>query len=488
VSDVAAARDKRQLTRLRDELLDLQVRLRHEPAFALAFIIAGAPAAGRSEVLHELLEWLDPKYVNVHAFPARDRAARSQPVLERYWRTLPPRGRIAFYFTGWYEDCLGAATTDAGKKKKKGSARRAAERIRRLEAMLTADRVRIVKAYLRIDAKTQRERLARLRADKLTRWRVTREDLRLAKKHQLVARAAAQCIESTDQSAARWHVIDGADERKRLLSVARLLRDALRVEFAGRARSASRPQRLPRPSTPAPAMPTEPAKRVGDEVYGVELAKLQGRVARLVRRGRFGKRSLVLAFEGMDAAGKGGAIRRIAQALDVRQYRVVPIGAPTSEEALHPYLWRFWRCIPERGAITIYDRSWYGRVLVERVRGFAQDADWMRAYDEIREFELELAEAGVIVAKFWLNVGKDEQLQRFTARDADPLKRFKVDKEDWKNRDYYDAYQRAAIEMIRRTDATHAPWQVVPADHKDSARLLVLDAVCDQIERALDEK
>jgi polyphosphate:AMP phosphotransferase len=482
VSNAAAAREKRELARLRDELLDLQARLRHEPAFALAFIIAGAPAAGRSEVLHELLEWLDPKYVAVHAFPARDRAARREPMLQRYWRTLPPRGRIAFYFTGWYEDYLTAATADAVKKK---GAARAAERIRRLEAMLTADRVRIVKTYLSIDAKTQRERLARLRADKLTRWRVTREDLRLAKKHRRVASAAARCIESTDQPAARWRVIDGGDERKRMLSVAQLLCDALHAGFPEGAR-AVRATRLPQPSTPAPAMPTAPKERIGDEAYEVALAKLQGRLARLVRRGRFRKRALVLAFEGVDAAGKGGAIRRITHALDVRQYRVAPIGAPTPEESLYPYLWRFWRSIPEHGAITIYDRSWYGRVLVERVRGFAQDADWTRAYEEIREFELELAEAGVIVAKFWLNVGKDEQLQRFKARDEDPLKRFKVDKEDWKNRDYYADYQRAAIEMIRRTDAKHAPWQVVPADHKDSARLIVLEAVCDQIEHVLD--
>jgi AMP-polyphosphate phosphotransferase len=459
------------------------VRLRHEPAFALAFVIVGAPAAGRSEVLHELLEWLDPKYVDVHAFPARDSAARGQPVLERYWRTLPSRGRIAFYFTGWYEDYLAEAMRDSGKKRAAG--RRGPERIRRLEAMLTADGVRILKVYLNIDAETQRKRLARLRADKLTRWRVTREDLRLAKKHQRVARTAARCIKSTDQPAARWRVIDGADEGKRMLSVALLLRDALQAGFAQRTRSASRPPKLPQPPTPAPAMPTKPAKRVGDAAYDVELAKLQGRLARLVRRGRFEKRALVLAFEGMDAAGKGGAVRRITQALDVRQYRVVPIGAPTPEEALHPYLWRFWRSIPDRGAITIYDRSWYGRVLVERVRGFAQKADWMRAYDEIREFELELAETGIIVAKFWLNVGKEEQLQRFKARDEDPTKRFKVDKEDWRNREYYDAYQRAAVEMIRRTDADHAPWRVVPSDHKDSARLIVLEAVCDRIEQAL---
>jgi polyphosphate:AMP phosphotransferase len=480
----AAARAKRQLERLRDELLDLQVRLRREPRFALAFIMAGAPGTGRSEVLHELLESLDPKHVDVHAFGPRDRAARSEPVLARYWRTLPARGRMAFYFAGWYEDYFAEALRDGRKKAR--AHQRAAERIRRLETMLVADGVRVVKAYLTIDPETQRKRLERLRADKLTRWRVTREDLRLANKHRRVARAVTRCIESTDQSAAPWRVIDGADERRRMLDIAELLRDELRAGLDGSALARAPVRRLPKAATPRPAMPTEPAHRIDDEGYDARLAELQGRLARLVRRGRFRKHALVLAFEGMDAAGKGGAIRRITHALDVRQYRVLPIGAPTPEEALHPYLWRFWRGIPARGAITIYDRSWYGRVLVERVRGFAREPDWMRAYEEIREFELELAETGIIVAKFWLNVGKPEQLERFKARDEDPLKRYKVDKEDWKNREYYDDYRRAAIEMILRTHSSYAPWRVVPADHKDSARLIVLEAVCQEIERALD--
>ncbi|MGH8177884.1 MAG: polyphosphate:AMP phosphotransferase, partial [Steroidobacter sp.] len=209
-------------------------------------------------------------------------------------------------------------------------------------------------------------------------------------------------------------------------------------------------------------------------------------LALLVRRARFRKHALVLAFEGMDAAGKGGAIRRITHALDARQYQVMPVSAPTPEELLYPYLWRFWRCVPERGAITIYDRSWYGRVLVERVRDLTPEPDWRRAYDEIREFELQLAEHGVIVAKFWLNVSKDEQLKRFNARDEDPLKRFKVDKEDWANRRYYDAYQAAAVDMIERTHANHARWTVVAGDHKKSARLAVLRTVCESVERALN--
>jgi polyphosphate kinase 2 (PPK2 family) len=196
---------------------------------------------------------------------------------------------------------------------------------------------------------------------------------------------------------------------------------------------------------------------------------------------------LVLAFEGVDAAGKGGAISRITRALDARQYQVVPVSAPTAEERSYPYLWRFWRDVPERGHIAIFDRSWYGRVLVERVRGFAAVADWRRAYDEICEFERQLTEHGLIVAKFWLQVSKAEQLRRFKARDEDPLKRFKVDPEDWTNRTFYDAYQSAAAEMIERTNTPEARWTVVPGDDKKSARLHVLRVVCETIDAALDQ-
>jgi polyphosphate kinase 2 (PPK2 family) len=186
----------------------------------------------------------------------------------------------------------------------------------------------------------------------------------------------------------------------------------------------------------------------------------------------------------MDAAGKGGAIRRLTAALDARQFTVVPISAPSAEELAHPYLWRFWRRIPERGDFTIFDRSWYGRVLVERVRDLASDEDWQRAYEEINEFERQLVQSKIIVHKFWLAIGKDEQLQRFKDREGDALKRFKVDREDWANRRFYDDYQRAAREMIARTSTDWAPWTVVEADDKKFARLKVLRTVCEALEGA----
>jgi len=470
---------ERDLPALRDELLDLQRLLHTSRGCAVAVIIAGSPAAGRSETVNSLLEWLDPKHIGVHSLGEADPQDRQYPPLWRYWQKLPARGRITFFFAGWYNEYLGSSR-DLNKSKRLD--RRAMERNVQLERMLVRDGVRVVKIYLHTDEKTQHQRIAQLRANKLTRWRVTKEDRWRAKNFRSVARIARSCLKATDHDAAHWHSVDGTDEEYRLLTVGGILRDEIRSglkekeqeHLAWPREAPAKPASLHRVSLPHP---------VDDDEYEHQLETLHGRLARLVRKSSFRKRGLVLAFEGMDAAGKGGAIRRITHALDARQYQVVPVSAPTPEDLLHPYLWRFWRHVPALGSIAIFDRSWYGRVLVERVRGLTADADWKRAYAEIVEFERQLTEHGLRVAKFWLSVSKDEQLRRFKARDEDPLKRFKVDREDWANRRYYDAYQSAAAEMIRRTDSDDAKWTAVAADDKKHARLAVLKTVCETLER-----
>jgi AMP-polyphosphate phosphotransferase len=470
---------RRLVPAVRDDLLAAQLDVRKLAKFSIAVIVTGVPAAGRSETVNRLLEWLDPKYVTVRAF-GEDEADTGRPTMWRYWRALPAFGRIAFYFWAWYGDYMGAALHGSSKAKRR--AQRQLERVRQLEAMLSADGVRVVKVHLDLDAGTQRKRLKKLRSTKLTRWRVTPEDLWLARHHKAVRKALKRCLAASDQPAARWHLIDGANEDHREIRVGEILRDEMQAGLhpapkpvTARASKTSKAQALPRTRI----------KKVDDDEYDRDLERLQGHLALLTRRARFRKRGLVLAFEGMDAAGKGGAINRITHALDARQYQVVPVSAPTPDERSYPYLWRFWRDVPERGHIAIFDRTWYGRVLVERVRGFAAPPDWRRAYDEICEFERQLTEDGLIVAKFWLQVTKAEQLRRFKARDEDPLKRFKVDPEDWANRTFYDAYQAAAAEMVQRTDTPAARWTVVPADDKKSARLHVLHVVCETIEAAL---
>jgi polyphosphate:AMP phosphotransferase len=464
---------------LRDDLLAAQLEMRKAAKFSIALIVSGVPAAGRSETVNRLLEWLDPKYTTVRAFGEDDGKSR-RPSMWRYWRTLPEFGRITFYFLGWYQDYITPALHDSHKAKQR--AQRQLERIRQLESMLTKDGVRVVKVHLDLDADTQRQRLKRLRADKLTRWRVTHEDLWLVRHHKRVRKVMERCRNASDQAAARWHLIDGADEDYREVRVGEILRDEM---LAGLQHAQQTVRTRPATVVKSKSLPRARIEKVADDDYDRELEQLQGQLALLTRRAKFRKHGLVLAFEGIDAAGKGGSIRRITRALDARQYQVVPVSAPTPEERPYPYLWRFWRDVPERGHIAIFDRTWYGRVLVERVRGFAAAPDWRRAYDEINEFEHQLTESGLIVAKFWLQVSKAEQLRRFKARDEDPLKRFKVDPEDWTNRTFYDAYQAAAAEMVERTHTRHAHWNVVPGDDKKSARLHVLRVVCDTVEAAL---
>jgi polyphosphate:AMP phosphotransferase len=467
---------------LRDQLLTAQAQLTHDKSFALAIVVTGMPTAGRSEVVNQFLEWLDAKHIKVHALNAWQRGESCVPAMKRYWLTLPARGEIAIFFTGWYEDYLAPALHST--KKAQAADTRVIERIRQFESMLHADRVRVLKMDLRVDRKTQQERIAALRAEKATRWRVTKEDKWLAKHHGQVRKTMDRLIKGTDTPAAPWHVVDGTDPQRRIVAAASLVLKELDSGIRGEIRAAAK--RAPRTgqTSKAEVLPTAGPKP-NDATYEHELEALQGRLALLSRKGAFGKRCVVLAFEGLDAAGKGGTIRRMTMALDARQYTIVPVSAPTPEEIARPYLWRFWRNLPEPGEFAIFDRSWYGRVLVERVRDLAEGPDWQRAYGEINEFELQLAEAKIIVRKFWLSVGKDEQLKRLNDREEEQLKRFKVDQEDWANRRFFDAYQSAASEMIARTNTAYAPWTVVEADNKKYARLKVLTTVCDALEDAL---
>jgi len=474
-----------QLPLVQDRLLDAQFELRQSPSRAVAVIVTGIPAAGRSEIVNELLGWLDPKFVAVYGFRDPNEVERQRPSLWRYWRVMPPKGRIVILHAGWYGDFLRASVREP--RRAAATVRREVERIRCLERMLVADGVAVVKLHLHVGPELQQRRIRRHLKDKRTRWRVTPEDQWNVRHYARVERALEHCLKVTQQACAPWHVIDGTDRQHRALEVGRVLLAGIEGRLGGRAGKPSVPPAavLKRRSARVKLSTAQPGPRVAEEDYDRRLEELQGRLALLSRRGRFAKHSVVAVFEGMDAAGKGGAIRRIIAALDARQYRVVPISAPTPEELARPYLWRFWFPLPPRGNYTIFDRSWYGRVLVERVHGLAAKPDWQRAYGEINEFELQLAEHQVVVAKFWMSVSPAEQLARFQERNRNPLKRFKVDREDWRNRKQWHAYHAAARDMLALTHTRHAPWTIVPADDKRHARLAVLQGLCERVETAL---
>ena len=230
------------------------------------------------------------------------------------------------------------------------------------------------------------------------------------------------------------------------------------------------------------------AQTIDKKSYQTELERYQGKLAVLTRSAKFKDITVIAMFEGNDAAGKGGAIRRITSALDARYYSVVPVAAPTEEERAQPYLWRFWRHVPRRGRLTIFDRSWYGRVLVERVEGFCSKADWMRAYSEINDFESQLARHNIVVVKFWLAISNEEQLKRFKEREKIGFKRFKITEEDWRNRKKWSEYEHAVCDMVDRTSTAIAPWTLVEANDKNFARIKILKTLCRQIEATIAKK
>jgi polyphosphate:AMP phosphotransferase len=353
--------------------------------------------------------------------------------------------------------------------------------------MLVAEGALLVKLWFHLSKKAQGKRLKQLAAHKSTAWRVGPGEWKHHKRYDAFIAACEEALRETGTGEAPWDIVDGSDAGYRALTTGRLIADRLAARLAGRRSKTAPPE-------PPPAAPIDGktllasldyAHQLGDKEYKRKLEKLQADIAVLTRSKAMRERSLVLAFEGMDAAGKGSTIRRITAALDARHYRVIPIAAPTEEERAQPYLWRFWRHVPGHGEAAIFDRSWYGRVLVERVEGYAAPLDWKRAYAEINEFEEQLVEAGAIVAKFWLAITRTEQLRRFRAREETAYKRYKIGPEDWRNRRKWPAYEGAVADMVERTSTEPAPWHIVASDDKHYARIAVLEMLRDRLDQAL---
>ncbi|MDY0011609.1 MAG: polyphosphate:AMP phosphotransferase [Rhodocyclaceae bacterium] len=471
---------------LRADLLDAQFELLEQAGFSVLILINGVDGAGKGETVNLLNAWLDPRHIRTHAFDAASDEERERPRLWRFWRALPPRGKVGIFFGNWYNEPI---RQRVDKRIKKAALDQRLDEINRFEAMLTREGVLLLKFWFHLSKKDQDRRLKSLAADPATAWRVTERDWHYHQAYDRYRDAAAHALRHTSTAEAPWIVVDGSDEQYRGLLVGRTLLESLqrRLELA---RKPWQPRRttalLPAPLDARNLLDALVLRQpMADKDYKRELPRQQGRVALATRHKAFARRSLVIVFEGMDAAGKGGAIRRITEALDARQVRVVPVAAPTEEERAQPYLWRFWRHMPPWGKVVIFDRSWYGRVLVERVEGLCSEADWLRAYAEINDFEDQMVESGAVVVKFWLAVSPEEQLARFQEREAEPHKRFKITPEDWRNRERWPDYRQAVCDMIDRTSTEIAPWTLVEADNKDYARVKILHTLADRLEAAL---
>lgn len=476
---------KQREPELRAALLDMQFRLLREARFAVVILINGVDLAGRGETVNVLNEWMDPRHIRTEAFGPIAEPERHHPEMYRFWKVLPSKGHVGILFGNWYTDPINAHAL--GHETREHFVRRL-ERIRQFERMLAAEGVLLLKFWFHLSKKAAKARMKELQDSPKTAWRVTPQEEHNLKHYDEFIRVSDEALRKTSIGEAPWLVIEGSDPYYRYLTAGQLLLDAVKRRLD---------QPLVQPP-PAPLVPqTQPLDRLSllaAQDYGRSVARkdyedrletLQGRLNGLSRDPRLQQLSLVVVFEGMDAAGKGSTIRRLTQALDARFYRVIPVAAPNENERAQPYLWRFWRYIPRFGHATLFDRSWYGRVLVERVEGFCSEADWMRAYGEINEFEEELSEAGVLIVKFWLAITPEEQLRRFNERSQTPHKSYKITDEDWRNRDKWPQYEQAIGDMIDRTSTQIAPWHVVASDDKHWSRLQVLETLCDRIEQAL---
>jgi polyphosphate:AMP phosphotransferase len=486
---VSKAEFQRLEPELHTKLLETQRELA-EAGIPVIVIVSGVEGAGKGEVVNRLHEWLDTRGITTSAFWDETDEERERPTAWRFWRCMPERGKIGIFFGSWYSEPI---VERAFGELSKGEFELHLDRIASLERMLSADGALILKLWFHLSKKEQSKRID---DDRKKEGRNTLDlspfTKKFAKRFDRFAAISERAIRRTDTGPCAWRVIESTNRRYRDLATGFILLDALRRRLDSVAATPEPPdsQEIQIPDLEAARVTildrVDLTERIEPEAYSRELKSLQSKLNTLSWKAWERKHTCVAVFEGWDAAGKGGAIRRVTRALDARLFRVVQVAAPTDEERAHHYLWRFWRGLPRAGHITLYDRSWYGRVMVERVEGFAREEEWRRSYREINSFEEQLCEHGITLLKFWMHISQEEQLRRFQEREQTPHKAHKITDEDWRNREKWDEYQAAVNEMVAKTSTGEAPWTLVAGDDKRVARVQVLRTFVEAFEKALD--
>ena len=473
---------KVRLSAARTRLYELQMALK-EHKIPVIVLFEGWGASGKGSTISKVIKNIDPRFFKVATMSAPTEEELRKPFLYRYFREIPEAGKFTFLDSGWMDQ---TCRERMDKKLKGDNYSKRIDSIRRFERQLTDNGYVLLKFFMQIDRKEQEKRMGILLESKDTRWRVNEYDLWQNDHYKKCRKIFDQYMQDTNTSAAPWYIVDAGDRKWAELQVLETMISNIEVAMENSKHAVPILQNV-FPLMEMPRLSEIPldGKEVGDEEYKAELKELQAKLGSLHNRLYRKRVPVIITYEGWDAAGKGGAIRRLTAGTDARITRVIPISAPSDEELAHHYLWRFWRHIPRAGFITIYDRSWYGRVLVERVEKLTPKEDWARAYAEINHFEHQLTSKGNILLKFWLHISPEEQLRRFREREAIPWKRYKITDEDWRNRDKWPEYARAADEMFLRTSTEEAPWHVIPAENKKHARLMVLRIYRDALKRAL---
>ena len=467
---------------LRKLLLEAQLRMIEQKSFSTIILVDGLDGAGKGEAVARLYGWMDARHLVCNAYGEHNDEARLRPPLWRYWRDLPPKGETAIVFGSWYQKPMRDRIYD---RIDDDAFEKELARIRRFEEMLALEGVLILKFWFVLPKKVQENRLKKISKKDVGRHVLA--DWATLKNHKKASAVGEKIILETSQGIAPWFVIPSQDAEYRDSALAQTVARSMKLKLDDETpRSIAAPPIVGGLTKETALDAIDLTEQIDKDDYEKKRDKLQKKLSELSDKRSMARKGVIMVFQGHDAAGKGGAIRRVIRPLDPRIYKVHPISAPTDEEKARPYLWRFWRRIPRRGHFAIFDRSWYERVLVERVEGYAGHDDWLRAYNEINEFERELASFGYLVFKFWLAISEDEQLRRFKAREEIAYKQHKITDEDWRNRLKWDQYAIAAGDMIDRTSTHYAPWTLVSSEDKRHARIKVLTTICDRLEDALE--
>lgn len=490
--DLSKRMDKetyKQVTEREGERLGLLQRKCREAKIPVMIILEGLGASGKGTQINRLIQALDPRGFDVYANDKSTQEERMHPFLWRFWTKVPAQGRIAVFDRSWYRQVTAERFDEKLSEEETESAFRD---ILSFERQLTDDGIVIVKLFLYISKEEQKKRFKKLEDSRETSWRVSREDWRRNKEYGRYLKINEEMLQRTDNGCAPWTIIEATDKdfaaAKIMTCVADAMEEALRKkEESGQTEEKSQKNWIKQYQNGV-LSGVDLTKTMAKEAYKKEIDRLQKRLEVLHSELYRQRIPVVLCFEGWDAAGKGGAIKRLTSHLDPRGYKVHPTAAPNDVEKVHHYLWRFWRNVPKAGHIAIFDRTWYGRVMVERIEGFCKEEEWKRAYGEINEMEAHMAHAGTVILKFWLHIDRDEQEKRFKERQENPAKQWKITPEDWRNREKWDQYEIAVNEMLVRTSTTYAPWVVIEGNCKYYARVKVLKTVVETLEARLKER
>lgn len=468
----------------RSKLSVLQMQIK-EHGLPVLVLFEGWGTAGKGSVLGKVIKNIDPRFFKVATMDEPTEEERRKPFLYRYFVKIPSNGKLEFLDSGWMDEVVKDVLHDKiGEKEYK----KKIESVKRFERQLTDNGYLVMKFFFQISRKEQKKRIEVLKENKDTRWRVSGDEDWQNKHYDKCMHVFDRYLNDTNSPADPWYIVDAKNRKWAELQVLETLVSG--IETALKNSNLAVPllqnvfplEKIPKLSE------ISLDKELSEEEYKKELKNLQSKLSELHNKLYRRKIPVVIAYEGWDAAGKGGNIKRITGALDPRGFEVHPIASPLPNEKARHYLWRFWNRLPKTGHIAIFDRTWYGRVMVERLEGFCSENEWQRAYNEINEFEKELSDWGAVIIKFWVQIDKDTQLARFEERRNTPEKQWKITDEDWRNREKWDLYETAVNEMLKKTNTTYAPWHVLESNDKKYARIKALKIVIDAIEAALDNK